>query len=232
MANNEGISWTTYNITTCAIRKFYELTCPQSWKISEIHFGRREKNIPVVMSRAEVIRMFSSTSHFIFKVIMMLSYSTGMRMSETRNLKLVDIDRSCKVIRVRCGKGAKQRNVPLSQILLKYLELLYIKNKNNMIEYVFPLRTDPSKPVNESWIQKKVKETARNAGINKKVTMHSFRHSFATHCLEDGVNFIQLRKLLGHSSVNTTLKYVHVIEETYVKIVSPLDTLVKYMEEK
>jgi len=223
MNSIEEYSWTTYNITTCAMRFFYRYTCRKKWTIERIPFGRREKFIPVVLSHDEVILMFQSAQYLKFKTMMITAYATGMRINEIRHLKKQDIDRERGVIRVRCGKGSKQREVPLSPILLKYLYHFWRIEGKEMKEYLFFKKRNPSQPIDESWVQKNVRRACLKSGINKKDTMHTFRHTFATHLLENGAKFIQIKKLLGHSCLKTTLKYVHVIQESFIRIKSPLD---------
>ncbi len=178
------------------------------------------KKIPTVLTKDEVKRMIELTKNLKHKLIIELLYSTGLRLSELRNLKIKDLDLNENVLWVRKGKGAKDRMVILSKMLSDELRK-YIEGR------------DPEDFVFHGWhgqissraVQKIIKEAAKRANISKKVTPHVLRHSFATHLLEAGVDIRKIQVLLGHANLSTTQIYTTVSTAELKKIENPLDKL-------
>jgi len=190
---------------------------------------KREKKLPVVLSRQEVRRLLDAPKLLKHKVLIGLLYGCGLRCFEARNIKLSDIDFDRRMLHVRQGKGKKDRYVPLSQILMDWLKL-YISSENPY-PWLFNGRPDgraggdfDSRYSNRG-IQWAVQKAAKNSGIIKNTSVHTLRHTFATHLLEDGLDIISIKELLGHSRIEATLIYLHVAQYEKTKSYSPLDTL-------
>jgi len=178
---------------------------------------KREKKLPVILSKEEIERLISSTKNMNHRLIIQVGYSAGLRISEIINLKWQDIDFDRNVIHLKRAKGKKDRIVMLS---LKVKENL-INLTSNKQGYVF--LTNRNGKYTQRTIQKILENAAKKAGIRKKITPHTLRHSFATHLLENGTDIRYIRDLLGHSDISTTLIYTKVSNKDIRNIKSPLD---------
>ena len=178
--------------------------------------------LPVVLSKNEIKRLLSCTTNPKHRVLLALLYSSGLRMNEARTLKITDLDSDRMQIRVRQGKGRKDRYVVFSKLLLKGLRDYYRKDHPQV--YLFNGNT-PGKPLGERSIQWIIGEAIEKAGIQKQATCHTLRHSFATHLLENGVDLFSIKEQLGHVRIDTTLVYLHIAQLSPKAVKSPLDTL-------
>lgn len=183
-------------------------------KISNI---KREKKLPTILSKEEIERMILATNNLTHRLIIQIGYSSGLRSSEIVNLKWSDIDFDRDSIHIKKGKGKKDRIVMLSEKVKENLLNLSHEKQG----YVF-VTTRGGKYAQRT-IQKIIENTARKAGIKKRITPHTLRHSFATHLLERGTDIRYIRDLLGHSDIATTLIYTKVSQRDLSKIKSPLD---------
>lgn len=217
-------SWSNINIGYCALKFFYTKTLHRDWNVDHIPRPQGEKKLPVVLSRSEIKQLFEATANLKNLAMLMTSYSGGLRVSETAHLKIEDIDSSLMLIRVDQGKGRKDRYTLLSQVALKELRSYYLKYRPTT--WLFPGK-DNDKPIDTGTIQRIFKQTKNKAGIRKAATPHTLRHSFATHFLEDGDDIFHLKKLLGHSSLKTTLIYIHIQHKNLNKLISPLDRMLE-----
>lgn len=199
LVETKKASWAELNQTVCALRFFYRVCLGKKWIIQHIPFPKREKKLPVVLSREEMRR--------VLEVIGMTLYATGLRLSEPLNLLVKDIDSQRMLIRVLQGKGKKDRYVPLSETLLKQLRRYWKDHRPS--SWLFP-STDARRPLEGSSVQKVCTQAALKAGLSKRVSPHILRHSFATHLLEAGTDLKTIQVLLGHSSLSTTSVYLHV----------------------
>lgn len=183
---------------------------------------KRSSPLPVVLSQKECKCLFRSGRILKHRVMLSLIYSAGLRSQEVRNLKWSDIDFDRKVIHIRKTKYNKDRYVPLSELMVRglhrYREACSPKN------YVFNGKSIGSK-LSPRGVQWAMKEAVKNAGITKEVTVHSLRHSYATHLLEYGLDIDTVRKLLGHAHLTTTMVYLHVARLQSVDAFSPFDRL-------
>lgn len=203
---------------------------------------KRDKKLPVVLSKQEVWRMLTGCKLLKHKILIGLLYGCGLRCMEVRNIRLEDLDFDRQQLKVVQGKGKKDRYLPLSAHLIrglkKYIEaekpthylfggqpaaLKNEKNKNG--ESVKVIRGEFDSRYSQRGVQWVVKQASKSAGILKEVSVHTLRHSFATHLLEDGMDIITLKDLLGHECIDTTLVYLHITQLPGWKIFSPLDTL-------
>ena len=182
---------------------------------------KSEHKLPNVLSQKEVKAILSSFTNSKHKTIFYLIYSGGLRISEVTNLQLVDIDSNRSVIRIRESKGAKDREVPLSQTALEQLRIYY--KGYRPIEYLFEGQFGGQYSTRS--IQSLFRKALKTCGIKKKATVHTLRHSYATHLLENGTDLRIIQELLGHKSSKTTEIYTYVSQQTKQRIPNPLDQL-------
>ena len=188
-----------------------------------------ETKLPVVLSKNECQLLFKETRNFKHRLILMMMYSAGFRVSELVALHWYDIDIHRMTIHIRQAKGKKDRYVPLSGFILNDL-LIYMEN-NTKRKYVF-YGKDNGVPMGKSGVRFLLNSALRRAGITKKgVCLHTLRHSFATHLLEGGLDIISIKELLGHARIETTLVYLHVVDCLKQKKTSPLDLLMNYKDD-
>jgi integrase/recombinase XerD len=216
------LSWSSFNIAVCALRFLYRVTLKKDWMIEHLPYGKRPKVLPTVLSREEVLRLFAAMPRLNYRVMLMTAYSAGLRVSEVAKLKVDDLDRDRMLIRVRQGKGRKDRYVPLSQALLEVLGGYAAIAQPS--DWLFP-GYRPEHYLSPRTLGRACIEAARAAGLRKHVTMHTLRHSFATHLLESGIDIRTIQKLLGHKRLETTTIYTHVTEARIRSTPSPLDLL-------
>jgi len=182
-----------------------------------------EEHLPVVLSKEEVRMIISSVGNLKHRVILMTVYSAGLRLSEVVNLKLADIDKSRMLIYVRGGKGKKDRTTLLSQELLKTLKEYYLEYRPEV--WLFEGRNEQK--FSKRSVQEIFKKALYKSGVDKSASVHTLRHSFATHLLEDGVDLRFIQKLLGHKNIKTSEIYTHITKQGIKRIRSPLDDLIK-----
>ncbi len=185
---------------------------------------KREKKIPSVLTKLEVKKLFNSFQNKKSKLLVSLIYACGFRVSELINLKISDLDFENKIGHVRQAKGKKDRIFNIPSFLTKDLQKFIKKQNENNQEYLF---SGPNQKLSDRNIQKIVRQATKRADINKKVSPHTLRHSFATHLLEDGVDIRKIQELLGHADLSTTQIYTHISTEELKKIPSPIDKLMK-----
>ncbi len=191
-------------------KKFYYLDRP-----------KREKTLPEVLTKQEVKLMIDKTENIKHKCLIMLIYSAGLRVSEAINLKVEDIDSERGVIKIIQGKGKKDRISLLSKELLIHLREYYKLYQPS--KYLFTGINNGS--YSASSVLKIVKNAAKKAKINKHVTTHTLRHSFATHLLEQGTDLRYIQNLLGHASSKTTEIYTHITKKGMENIKNPMDDM-------
>jgi site-specific recombinase XerD len=215
-------SWSKFNQAVCALKFFYRITLPRDWDVEMIPFGKRPKKLPVVLGPEEVSQLLAAVTSPSIKMILTTLYATGLRISEALALTPQDIDSTRMLVRVRCGKGQKERFVPLSPKLLTELREYYRRTRPDTV--LFP-SIYPPRPINPGTVQQACRRAATAAGITKLVTPHVLRHSYATSLLEAGVDIIAIQHLLGHSSLSTTLIYLHCRRPYLEGLSSPLEWL-------
>jgi integrase/recombinase XerD len=183
---------------------------------------KRKATLPVILNRSELKVLFRAPKLLKHHIILTLIYSAGPRRQEAINPKIADIDFKRKTIHIRQSKYKKDRVVPLSDLMARGLRKYLEAEKPNI--YLFNGREPDGRYSLEAigWI---MHEAMKNAGIHKAVNLHSLRHSYATHLIEEGVNIVTVKELLGHADVNTTMIYLHVARCQVVQAHSPLDTL-------
>lgn len=187
---------------------------------SWIKTPRSIKRLPVVLTKNEIKELLDNTENEKHKLIIELLYSTGLRLSECINLKYSDLDIKENIGWVRKGKGSKDRIFIISETFKR--DLIRYKEKNGASEYIFTVNGRKMSP---RGIQHAIKVSVERAGIDKDIHVHTLRHSFATHLLENGVDIRKIQSLLGHTNLQTTQIYTQVSSEEIKKIKSPLDLL-------
>lgn len=216
------LSVSAVNIAVCALRFFYGTTLGHSEMLERMPYSKRPKTLPVVLSQDEVVRLFRCISHYLYRVMLMTAYAGGLRVSEVVRLKAEDIDSSRGLIRLRQAKGRKDRYVPLSELLLEVLRDYWKAARPE--HYLFPGQK-PGHYLSPRTLQRALRRAVQRAGLRKSVTMHTLRHSFATHLLESGSDIRTIQKLLGHKRLETTARYTHVTDERLRNTRSPLDLI-------
>jgi len=202
-------SWSVFNQAVCALRLFYRLTLKVSFSVDMIPYGKKPKSLPAVLSRDEVARLFACVPQPIERLILQTTYACGLRASEVLALKVADIDSSRMLLWVRHGKGNKDRSVPVSPALLEVLRNHWRRHRPAI--WLFPGRT-PSGQRSLGALQRVCHRAVLAAGIGKKASLHTLRHSYATHLLEAGVDLLTIQRLLGHRDLHTTARYLHLSE--------------------
>jgi site-specific recombinase XerD len=203
-----------------ALKYFYTTTLNEDWTMMKIPRAKRTKKLPEILSREEVSNLLNVTRNIKHKAILMITYSAGLRVSETASLKIRDIDSKSMAIKVCGGKGQKDRYTLLAATTLRFLRGYW--QMYQPVSWLFEGRVS-SHPLSTTTLQRVFMRAKEKAGITKKVSMHSLRHAFATHLLEQGVDVHVVQRLLGHRSIATTMVYLHLKKESLMKVVSPLD---------
>ncbi|MGD9700743.1 tyrosine-type recombinase/integrase [Acinetobacter sp.] len=190
---------------------------------------KQDTKLPIILNRSELKELFAAPTLLKQRIVLTLIYSAGLRGSEVINLKISDIDFERKTIHIRQSKYKKDRIVPLSNYMAKGLKK-YLKAENPHVWLFNGKEPDGRYSVRGlSWV---FRENLKKTSITKQVNLHSLRHSYATHLLEDGLNIVTLKELLGHAEIRTTMIYLHVAQCELVTPHSPLDTLYNYHERK
>jgi len=223
-------SRSTSTIALCGIKFFYENTIKRNWPTLLFVRPGHEKKLPVVFSRDEVLDLLSHIRLLRYRVCLTTIYSCGLRLSEGTHLKVEDIDSARGFIHVRQSKGNKDRNVPLPQKTLELLREQWKSHRNKL--WIFPSAGNggtnmpyATKPLSNSSVQAAFRSALKTAGINKKATVHTMRHSWATHLLEKGINLRLIQTWLGHSSPSTTSVYTHLTEKAKTMAVKTINEL-------
>jgi site-specific recombinase XerD len=222
LVQEKKVSWSLYNQTVAALRFLYEVILDRQGVLVRVVCPKQPKRLPVVLSLEEVARFFGAITGVKHRAILMTAYAAGLRISEVVALRVEDIDSKRMVLRVRQGKGRKDRNVMLSPRLLTMLREYW--KIARPADWLFPGRV-LGQPVTVGTVHRICVQAARAAGLDKHVTVHTLRHSFATHLLEAGTNIRTIQMLLGHRNIKTTAVYTHISPIALETTRSPLDQL-------
>ncbi|MCB1168311.1 MAG: site-specific integrase [Leptospiraceae bacterium] len=219
LVSDGRVSYSTYNQAISALR-FYHGKLLRKRRVYAIRPPRRVRKLPGILSQSEVARILESATNLKHKLLLTLTYSAGLRVSESTRLKISDLDFHRKVLLVRQGKGRKDRITLFSEkaqsLALEYLD------RYRPDRWLFE-GTDPAQPMHIRTAEKIFTNTADKARIAKNVSIHGLRHAFATHLLERGIDLRYIQQLLGHASSRTTQVYTHVSTRKISSIQSPLD---------
>ena len=224
LRNELHVSWNTFNQAVCALRFLYHTTLGRPDVVTMIPYGKRPKTLPTVLSPGEVATLIEAITHPVHRLGAQTAYACGLRVSEVVRLTVEDIDSARMMIYIRQAKGRKDRCVPLSPRLLESLRDYWREHRPPT--WLFP-GPGSAGHLHPSTLQRACQQAAQRAGLLKRVRMHTLRHSYATHLLETGIDLPTIQRLLGHSNLRTTLRYLHVRQEHLAATQSPLDRLPK-----
>lgn len=205
LINKRKAAKSTVTIYLCGIKFFFEKTLGRVWPVFDLVRPRRSKKLPVVLSREEVRAVLKHLKHPVVRMALTAMYACGLRISEAVRLTVKDIDADRNQLWIRCGKGGKDRGVPLPDHVLKLLRTHY-KSFGAGGVWLFPHKEGH---ISTDLLQDAFKLALHQAGINKDATPHTLRHSYATHLLENGEDITTLQKILGHADISTTKIYLH-----------------------
>jgi len=204
---DSGLSWSTFNIATCALRFFFRTTLGRQEMVEALPFPRKPKKLPVVLTQQEVRSIIAASPQPKYETIFITMYAMALRVGDVRRIKVTDIDAKRMVVAIRSGKGAKDRYVPLSPRHLRRLRNHWRSERPKV--WLFP-GADADRPISDRAIQRAFGQARRQAALRKHVGTHALRHSCATHLLEAGVDIRIIQRLLGHENIQTTLIYTQV----------------------
>lgn len=217
----DNISQSYQKVLVGSIKLFYNELLRKNYKLNYLYPDRPEKKLPVVLDKSEIQLLLNSIQNLKHRAILSVIYSAGLRLSEVIEMKLNDIDSKRMLIKIVQGKGKKDRYVMLSEKLLIILREYYKEYKPK--EYLFEGQKGGKYSARS--VQAIFKEALRNSKIKKEASVHTLRHSFATHLLESGTDIRIIQQLLGHSSLKTTQIYTQVSSSKISEIKSPLDNI-------
>lgn len=219
---SRGISWPHLNQVVCALRFFYGVTLGRSEMVKLIAHARQPRKLPAVLSSAEVVCFLEAVPGYKARVALTTAYAAGLRLSEVVALKVANIDSRRMVLQIERGKGGHERQAMLSVQLLQILRAYWRIVRPDV--WLFPGR-DPQHPISAKMLSMACQTATEAAGLSKRVTVHTLRHSFATHLLENGTDIRIIQELLGHRQLSTTALYTQVATATIANTRSPLDRL-------
>ena len=223
-----GVGVSTLNQTVSTLRFFFRVTLRRHDIVEHTHFIHEPRKLPVVLRVEEVEWLLAAAPGLKYKAALSVAYGAGLRAAEVISLKVSDIDSKRMIIRVEQGKGGKDRNVMLSPSLLDLLRTWWKVARPQ--GWLFPGR-DPAQPMTTRQLNRACHAAAQMAGINKRVSLHTLRHSFATHLLEQNVDIRVIQVLLGHAKLDTTALYTRVATKTISEVMSPLEHIALKLKE-
>ncbi len=219
----QSASWSLFNQVACALRFFYRNVLDRPDFVPFVVFGKKPRSLPVVLSPDDVRRLLDAVPPGRNRLMLRIAYGCGLRVSELTHVRVADIDGSRNVLWVRHGKGNKDRGVPLPATLLDELRSYWREHRPP--DWLFAGPT--GRPLDVSNVQRAFQKARRAAGLRQPATCHTLRHCYATHLLEAGTDLPTLQRLLGHSHLSTTLRYLHPRSDRLPHIRSPLELLVE-----
>ena len=225
---DSGASPITLNATIVGLNFFFSITLDREDVMAKMQSVRVPQRLPVILSKEEVTRLLGAVGHIKHQTALSLAYGTGLRVGEVVALKVSDIDSQRMTLRVEQGKGRKDRYAMLSPVLLERLRCWWrvARAQGRMLDggWLFPGR-NPIEALGTRQLNRAIHDAAILARIDKRVSMHTLRHSFATHLLEQKVDIRVIQVLLGHQRLDTTAHYVQVATDVLREVISPLETL-------
>jgi site-specific recombinase XerD len=225
LKNERHAARNTCTIALCGIKFFFERTLGREWKTFEFLRPAKEKKLPVVLSRAEVRTILAQVRRRPYRVCLTTIYACGLRLLEGVRLQVKDIDGGRQLLHISPGKGGKDRYVPLPSTCLQLLRQHWLTHRNSTWLFPSPFE-EINQPMNASGVQRAFRAAVQEAGIHKKATVHTLRHSYATHLLEAGVNLRIIQSYLGHTSPATTAIYTHMTSNTETQTRQTINDLV------
>jgi integrase/recombinase XerD len=226
LLNEKKLTAGTVKIRMTALRFFYRKALKRRLLFDDLPLPKTPKKLPVVLSREEVTRLIEAASNRMHRTILILLYGTGIRRTEASLLKVSDIDSQRRVLHIRQGKGARDRDVPLTPKLLEVLRQYWRWKKPKI--YLFPSPLGPpdvEEPISDKTVWHACREAAVRAGLNKRIGPHTLRHSFATHLMEAGTDLRTIQLLLGHATLEHTTVYLHLSQRHLHAAPNPFDQI-------
>jgi site-specific recombinase XerD len=218
LTNERKLARSTCTLVICGLKFFYEQTLGRPWTRLELVRPRRERKLPVVLSREEVQQVVNQVWKIQYQVCLGTIYACGLRLGEAQRLRVDAVDGERKLLHIRQGKGGQDRYVPIPERTLKMLRRYWRSHQHP--EWLFPARGrrgvpagKADQPVCASSIQKAFRAAVQESGIRKRATVHTLRHSYATHLFEAGVSLRLIQAYLGHRSLRSTMIYTHLTEQ-------------------
>jgi integrase/recombinase XerD len=225
LKNEKQAARATCTIALCGIKFFFQQTLGRDWKTFEFLRPPKEKKLPVVLSVGEVGRVLGCVHRSRYRVCLTTIYACGLRLLEGVRLQVTQIDGERQVLHICQGKGGKDRYVPLPSVCLKMLRGHWLTHRNSLWLFPSPLE-DAHQPMTESGVQRAFRAAVQESGVHKEATVHTLRHSYATHLLEAGVNLRIIQSYLGHASPATTAIYTHLTSTTETQTRHTIDEIV------
>jgi site-specific recombinase XerD len=226
LTQTRRVSRSNATITLCALKFFFEHTLHRSWPVFALARPARSHELPVVLSREEVRRLLECVTVEVYRVYFTTVYACGLRLSEGIYLQVSDVDGQRGLLRVR-GKGARERFVPLPTPLLVRLRQFWKTHRTQPWLFPAPGGGNSTRPLSRKNVQEAFATARERCGLSKHPTIHTLRHSYATHLLEVGVNLRLIQANLGHRSPKTTALYTHLTEATQAALRVPLEQLMR-----
>lgn len=224
-------SWSVVKVDRNGLQFFWKHVLKRDWEWVNIVKVPKVQSLPDILTVTEVEQLIGATRQLRYRVFLFSTYSMGLRLSETLGLKVSDIDGTRKQVHIRHGKGHKDRFVPLPELTYQALRALWYKHRNPC--WRFPNAVGSPERIraatthmNRSGTQAAMKAVVAQCGIKKKVSIHSLRHSFATHLLEQGLSLCHIQKILGHSSPATTVRYTHLTDTAEQNAFATINSLI------
>ena len=224
LKNEKHAARATCTIALCGIKFFFERTLGCEWKTFEFLRPPKEKKLPVVLSVEEVSCILKYVRLYHYRVCLTTIYACGLRLLEGTHLQVGDIDGQRKILHLHQAKGNKDRYVPIPDACLTMLRHYWRFHRNPV--WLFPAQRENTQPMHESGLQKAFRAAVQEARIHKKATVHTLRHSYATHLLEAGVNLRIIQSYLGHASPKTTSIYTHLTSITEAQTRDTIEKIV------
>jgi len=223
LVEQRRVSPSLHGMYVSALKFVYRITLKRPQVVATIPYPKQPKVLPDVLSTDEVLALFAAIDSIKYKAIIATTYAAGLRISEVCTLRTTDIDSKRMLIHIRSAKGNKDRYVKLSDTLLVLLRQYY-KSLRRKGSYLFS-GYHPQRSISPTAVHNVLRKAVKKVGLSKKVTMHTLRHSFATHLLEEGEDIRVIQVLLGHASIRTTARYTHITQHYVARTRSPWDLL-------
>ena len=235
LKNEKKASRSSVTIALCGIKFFYEQTLRREWRTFALIRPEKSKKLPAVLSRKEVKRVLGQIRKLKYRACLTTIYSCGLRLTEGRTLKVSQIDSKRMMLHIQKSKGGKDRYVPLPERTCDLLRKYWITHQHP--KWLFPgggeggqAKHGSVKPMDASGIQRALKQAMMEAGIQKQASVHTLRHSYATHLLEAGVNLRQIQIYLGHTSLRTTMIYTHLTRDGEARAATVINQLMEELD--
>jgi len=232
LRNEKGVARSTFTIALYGIKFFYEITLQRTWPLFELVRPPKQQTLPVVLSVEEVRQVLSLVRLPRYRTCLSVIYACGLRLQEGVNLKVSQIDTARSQLHIQHGKGNKDRYVPLPMRALTLLRTYWLTHRHPiwLFPAAWPMDGTPqqvSAPMIVDGVQRAFRAAVEESGIHKHATVHTLRHSWATHLLEAGVNLRVIQVWLGHSSPTTTARYTHLTRKAEELAIAAIDRLLE-----